>query len=89
MECPQIRFHKTCSMVTMKRDLEKLQKENIEPKEKIQCRRCGRSASRTSCKYGKLEKECIFCRRVKYLQGGKTRETSSCSIFTSDENEQG
>ena len=25
MECPQIRFHKTCSMLTMKRDLEKLQ----------------------------------------------------------------
>ena len=42
-EYPQIRFHKTCcSMFTMKRDLEKLQKENNEPKEKIQCRRSGR-----------------------------------------------
>ena len=79
-EYPQIRFHKTCcSMFTMKRDLEKLQKENNEPKEKIQCRRSGRSAS---CK---LEKEFIFCRRVKYLSGERRKETSSCSMFTSVE----
>ena len=35
-EYPQIRFHKTCrSMLTMKWDLEKLQKEDNKPKEKI------------------------------------------------------
>lgn len=65
MEYPQIRFHKTCrSMFTMTRDLEKLQKENNEPKEKIQCRRSVRSASGTSRECGKLEKECIFCRKL-------------------------
>ena len=86
-EYPQIRFHKTCcSMFTMKRDLEKLLKENNEPKEKIQCRRSGRSASGTSRECGKLEKEFIFCRRVKYLSGERRRETlSSCSMFTSVE----
>ena len=42
-EYPKIRFYKTCcSMFTLKRDLEKLQKENNESKEAIQCRRSGR-----------------------------------------------
>ena len=86
-EYPQIRFHKSCrSMFSMKRDLEKLQKEHKKLKEKIQCRRSGRSASGTSRECGKLEEECICCRRVKYLKGDKTRETlSSCSMFTTDE----
>ena len=57
MEYPQIRFHKTCcSMFAMIRDLEKCQKENNEPNEKIQCRRSGRSASGTNRECGKLEK---------------------------------
>ena len=58
-------------MFTMKRDLKQLQKENNQPKEKIQCRKSGRSASGTSRECGKLGKACIFCRRVKHLKGEK------------------
>ena len=43
-------------MFAMIRDLEKCQKENNEPNEKIQCRRSGRSASGTNRECGKLEK---------------------------------
>ena len=46
-------LHKTCgAMFTMKRDLEKFQKENNKPREKIQCRKSGRSASGTSRECG-------------------------------------
>ena len=52
-EYPRIRFDKTCRF-------RKMAKGNNEPKEKIQYRRSGRSASSTGHEGGKLEKNVSF-----------------------------
>ena len=76
-------------MFTMKRDLDKLKHKTLTNDDDAESRKNARNANISLAAHhdcGKLEKQCIFCKKQKYLKNSKTRETLlSCTMFCADE----
>ena len=71
----------------MTRDLDKLRNKtqtDIVAAESRKSTRKGNTSPITNCDRGKLEKQCIFCKKQKYLKNSKT-SLFSCTTFSTDE----
>ena len=83
---PVVKYHKSCSaMFTLKRNLNQLTKDPLEPKGKrCSFREKGGSTSKVDTYF--LTAKCIFCRKEKYVKNSRTKEKlNSCSQFRAND----
>eukprot|EP00058_Branchiostoma_floridae_P000977 XP_002586465.1 hypothetical protein BRAFLDRAFT_106667 [Branchiostoma floridae] len=87
-EIPDIKYHRTCrSIFTMKKDLDRLAKQNADEKSDKDNFEKSCTGKRKQCSTSRVyENECMFCQKTKYLPGKRTREPLvQCSEFRADE----